>query len=355
MELPLHYGNAPSWLFSRMVALSRAIYTAIEKEYSRDEFLRRISNPFWFQCFACALGFDFHSSGTTTVTCGALKEALSMEENGISFFGGKGKSSRNVKEELYLLAEKNNFSESKINNLIYISKITAKVDSSLIQDGYQLYHHSLIVTESGNWAVIQQGMNPGTKYARRYHWFWEDAANFTIEPHTAICCDRISNCLNLTARESEDSRKSIVDLVKESPYRLARKLSDPKQTTLFECDFVMQQRHEIDVRLYRNLLNLNEFNPRNFEEIVAYPGVGPKTIRALAMLSKLIYGTEPSWRDPVKYSFTVGGKDGFPYPVDKKIYEEAIEFISDAVSNSNMDRGEKLRVMKKLNIFYSKL
>lgn len=357
-DLPLHYGNAPKWLFGRMVKLSRAIYNAIEHEYGRDEFLRRISDPFWFQCLACALGFDFHSSGTTTVTCGALKEALNIEENGIVFLGGKGKSAINVKNEIQEIGEKINISDSKTESLLYASRIAAKVDSSLIQDGYLLYHHSFVLTEDGKWAVIQQGLNPDNKYARRYHWIEEKASSFIVEPHSGICCDENHSCLNLTAVESEESRKAIVDLVKEAPGRVisrAADLKDPNQTTLSDYGFAMDSRHEIDLSLYKRLMDLNEFQPRNFEEVLMQPGVGPKTIRALALLSQLIYGAEPSWRDPVKYSFALGGKDGYPYPVDKKTYDRTIAFLSDAISNSGLEKKEKIAAMKRLNTLYSNI
>lgn len=354
-DLPLHHGNAPKWLFSRMVQLSKVVYAMVEREYGRDEFLKRTSDPFWFQCFACVLGFDFHSSGTTTVTCGALKEALSLEEHGIEFLGGKGKSAINVKEEISSLSERINISQSKLDSLLYASKISAKVDNSLIQDGYQLYHHSFIVTEDGRWSVIQQGLNDYTKYARRYHWLDEKASDFVVEPHSAICCDERKKCLNLTAFESEESRRSMVDLVKEAPERLIAKTKDLKQTSLLEYGFSMQPRHEIDLHLYQRLMDLNEFSPSKFEEILMHPGVGPKTIRALAMLSKLIYSSEPSWRDPVKYSFALGGKDGYPYPVDRKTYDKTIEFLKDAISNSGLERKEKLDAMKRLNIFYINL
>ncbi|MEM3455024.1 MAG: DUF763 domain-containing protein [Candidatus Micrarchaeia archaeon] len=354
-DLPLHYGNAPKWLFSRMVELSRIVYVAIEREYGKDEFLKRISDPFWFQCLACVLGFDFHSSGTTTVTCGALKEALSIEEYGIEFLGGKGKSAINIKEEINLLSDRINISQSKLDSLFYASKISAKVDNSLIQDGYQLYHHSFIVTEEGRWAVIQQGLNSDTRYARRYHWLDEKVSDFVVEPHAAICCDESKECLNLTAFESEGSRRSIVDLVKEAPGRLIAKTKDLKQTTLLEYGFTMQSRHEIDLHLYQRLMDLNEFNPSKFEEIINYPGVGPKTIRALALLSELIYGSKPSWKDPVKYSFALGGKDGYPYPVDRKTYDNTIEFLNDAIFNSNLSEKEKLNAVKRLNNLYANL
>jgi hypothetical protein len=348
-DLPLHHGKAPKWLFERMVTLSRAIFEVIERDFGRDEFLKRLSDPFWFQSLACVLGYDFHSSGTTTVTCGALKEALTVENHGVVFLGGKGKASKKTPEEIEKIGEMWNLSSSKINALVYASKAAAKVDNSLIQDGYQLYHHSFIMAEDGKWAVIQQGMNDASGYARRYHWLSDEVKEFVIEPHVAICCDRKEKIvLNMTAKESEESRKAAVDLVKEAPEKLCISLKDASQTTLTDYGFTMQREHEIDLHMYKKLIDLNDFQPKNYEELIMFKGVGPKTIRALALLSELVYGIAPSWRDPVRFSFAHGGKDGFPYTVDREQYDKSIEILKSAISEAKIGNEEKLKAFRRL-------
>ncbi len=291
VNLPLHTGKAPRWLFGRMVKLAKAITEVIVYEYNQDEFLRRLSNPYWFQGLGCVLGFDWHSSGLTTTTCGALREALKDAEIGIKICGGKGNTSRKTPDEILNC----NFSLStkKINKLIYASKLSAKVDNSLVQDNYQLYHHCFIFTEKGNWAVIQQGMNNYNNYARRYHWLSEEIESFVDEPQTAICCDKKEkNVLDMTNKENEEIRKASVDLVN---------------------DFTMQKNHLIKNMEKRNIEILRkaaEIQPENYEELVAIKGIGPKAIRSLALTAEIIYGNKLTWKDPVKYSFAHGGKDG---------------------------------------------
>lgn len=351
--LPLHYGKAPPWLFSRMKLLGRAIYEVIEIEFGKDEFLRRISDPFWFQAFGCVLGFDWHSSGLTTTVCGALKESLVPEQHGIAVLGGKGSASRKTPDEILAVSEKFNISYSKSLDLLYASRMAAKVDNTAIQDGYILYHHSFFLTEDGNWAVVQQGMNDSNSYARRYHWLSENITNFVLEPHSAICCDKKEErALNTVASESEEARKIMVDIVQENPERIKRHLIQLSLSQFgFEYGFAMSSEHEIDVRFYRKFLDLNEFKPKNYEELLAFKGVGPKTIRALALIADMIYGAPPSWRDPVKYSFSHGGKDGFPYPVDKSQYDKSIEILNIAIENAKINNFEKLKALNRLKIY----
>jgi hypothetical protein len=352
-DLPLHPGKCPPWLFGRMKRLGGAITDIIILEYGRDEYLRRLSDPFFFQSLGCVLGFDWHSSGLTTTVCGALKEALIEDNKGVVFLGGKGKTSKKTPDEIQETGEKWNLSISKIDKLVYSSKAAAKVDNSLLQDGYQLYHHSFVMTEDGKWAVIQQGMNDFNKYARRYHWLSDDIKNLMVEPHKAICCDARADCLNMTANESEESRKASVDLVKEAPERLQASLKDSKQSTLVDYSFRMQKGHKIDLYLYRKLMDLNEFQPKNYEELVMFKGVGPKTVRSLALMSELIYGAKPSWKDPARYSFSHGGKDGFPYPVDRPLMDSSIDMLKSAVEESKVGNEDKLKALRRLKDYFS--
>lgn len=339
-DLPLHYGSCPKWLFGRMVKLSREIAEIVILEYGRDEFLRRISDPFWFQAFACVIGYDFHSSGTTTVTCGALKEGLGTDL-GLTVLGGKGRASRKTPEQIEKLENVFSLSSSKIEELKYASRLAAKVDNNCIQAGYALYHHSFFVTENGKWAVVQQGLNSETHYARRYHWLSEKVKSFVVEPHIAICCDTKGKALNMVAEESEECRKISVDLAKDNPDHLKKYL-------------LLDTKHEIDLKNYKPLMNAFEFQPKNYEELVAVKGLGAKSIRALALISKLVYGAEPSWRDPCKFSFCLGGKDGIPYAVDRKTYDKSIEILKTAVENAKIGDKEKIDAIRRLQDFVPK-
>lgn len=336
-DLPLHYGSCPKWLFPKMKRLGRAVSEIIILEFGKDEFLRRISDPFFFQSMGCVLGFDWHSSGLTTTVTGALKEGLGTDL-GLAVLGGKGRASRKTPQEIENLAGTFPLSSSKIEELKYASRLAAKVDNNCIQAGFVLYHHSFIVSEDGKWCVIQQGMNVESHYARRYHWLSEKVKSFVVEPHLAICCDAKGRALNMVAEESEECRKASVDLAKDNPENLKKYL-------------LLDERHEIDLKSYKGLMNAYEFQPKNYEDLVAVKGLGPKSIRALALISKLVYGAEPSWRDPVKFSFTVGGKDGFPYPVDRETYDRSIEILKTAVENAKIGDKEKLYAIKRLKDF----
>jgi hypothetical protein len=333
-----------------MVKLSRKISEILVLEYGKDEFLRRISDPFWFQAFSCVLGWDFHSSGCTTVTTGALKEA-NLKEFGIAFLGGKGRASRKTPEEIEKLSETFSWNSKKIEELKKASRLAAKVDSAALQDGFSLYHHSFIVTEEGKWAVIQQGMNPSNRYARRYHWLSEKVKSFVEEPHLAVCCDITERPLNMVAKESEEARKCSVDLVSDNPIHLKRYLVPSKgQKTIFRY-LRMPAKHEIELKNYSALMEAFEQQPKNYEELLLVKGIGPKSVRALALLSKLIFGVELSWRDPVKFSFAHGGKDGTPYFVDRKTYDKSIEVLQAAIEQAELGNREKIDAIKRLNSF----
>ena len=364
-NLPLHGGKAPKWLFKRMVKLSEGIIDVIIHEYNRDEFLKRISDPFWFQALSCVLGYDFHSSGCTTVTCGALKEALKSEEHGLKVVGGKGKVSRRTPVEIDELGCIFSFSTKTIEKLKYASKICAKVDSSLIQDNYQLYHHVMIVTENGKWCVIQQGLQNDRQYARRYHWLSDNVDSYICEPHEAIVgYKHREDVLDMTSKKSELNQRTCVDLVCDHPSHLANDWASltrlETQTTLdewtgsntFSRDVVsLDMPRSIN---WNKMREIYDFQPRNYEEFLSLKGVGPKTVRALALISELIYGDEPSWIDPVKFTFAHGGKDGVPHPVDRKTMDESTEFIKQGISQAKIGDKEKLRAIRRLKYFTTK-
>jgi len=359
-ELPLHGGRCPSWLFEKMKRLGGAIVQAIVLEHGREEFLRRIGDPFFFQAFGCVLGFDWHSSGLTTTVCGALKEAIDPTEFGIAVCGGKGRTSKRTPEEISRVSDVFSLSSKRVERLRYASRMAAKVDNACVQDGYQLYHHSFFLTEDGEWAVVQQGMH-GT-LARRYHWLSLDVESFVDEPHTGIVGDREeTNVLDMTARESEETRKASVDLVRDNPDRLLPYIREARQRSIEEyfCTppvkrLVLPVHHEI-TRLTEETLNAlrraYEIQPQNYEELVALRGIGPKAVRALALISELIYGKSPSWKDPVKFSFAHGGKDGIPYPVDRATYQKTIEILEGAAQSARIGKMEKLDAIRRLHAF----
>ncbi len=360
-ELPLHGGRCPPWLFSRMKRLGGAIAEIIVHEYGRQEFLRRMSDPFFFQALGCTLGFDWHSSGLTTTVCGALKEAIKPEGLGIAVCGGKGKVSKRTPNEIQKLADVFSLSSQKVESLRYASKMAAKIDNACVQDGYQLYHHVFVLSEDGDWAVVQQGMHE--QLARRYHWLSEGVHSFVEEPHSGIAGDRREEVvLDMTARKSEETRKASVDLVKDNPKRLLPYVREAEQRSLDEyferspqvMKLVMPTSHAITKLTKQTAVALQkayEIQPQNYEELVAIRGIGPKAVRALALVSDLIYGKPPSWKDPVKFAFCVGGKDGVPYPVDRKTYQKTIEILESATQAAKVGQKEKLSAVRRLHEF----
>ena len=358
-NLPLHPGKAPRWLFKRMVSLSKGITEVILLEYGTDEFLRRLSDPFWFQAFSCVLGYDFHSSGTTTVTCGALKCALNHEDFGISMCGGKGKASRNTLTEIAILGDRYNLSSSLVERLQYCSRMAAKVDNTAIQDGHTLYHHVFVLSENKKWAVIQQGMNSETSYARRYHWLSEDVDSFVCEPHNAIVGDdRQEKVLDMTAKRSTKTQRVSLDLVNDNPLHLRRDWADltrhKNQETLDNWMFPRSKNKplpHLDMPRMINWQKLKEIydvHPTNYEELLSLNGVGPNTVRALALISDLIYGEKPSWDDPIRYTFAHGGKDKVPYPVDLPTYENSIKMLVEAIDHAKLGDHDKLKAIQRL-------
>jgi len=347
-NLPLHYGKVPPWLFERMVKLAREIVIAIVADFGSEEVLRRLSHPYWFQAFGCVLGYDWHSSGVTTTLCGALKEGVRGLEKDLGLFiaGGKGRTSRKTPTEIEGWG--NLISLNPV-PLVYASRMSAKVDSSAIQDGYQLYHHSFFFTTRGSWAVVQQGMNEATRYARRYHWLGERVTDFVNEPHSAILSEAKGQALNLVATESEPARTTITDIAtNEKPQDVLAELKRLKTLDLPSRPYLTTQDLHPD-SLSRILLTTYERQPNNFEQLLGLRGVGPKTIRALSLISELVYGVAPSYRDPARYSFAHGGKDGIPYPVDRKTYDQSIELLSRAINRTKLGIGEKRETLNRLN------
>jgi len=349
-SLPLHGGKAPAWLFSRMVLLSREILTHIVEEYGSREVLRRLSDPFWFQAFGCVLGFDWHSSGVTTTVCGAVKESLRTtgRDWGLFAAGGKGAASRKCPAQIALACDAGGRDPA---GLVHASRTAAKVDSAAVQDGYQLYHHVFLFTAAGDWAVVQQGMNDATSTARRYHWLSESVTSFVEEPHAAVCCDVRGETLNLVAAENGPVRSACAELAAQPPEHTLSvverlpELQLPRRHALFpELDVDTRHLHKILVRTY-------ERAPADFEALLGVEGVGPKTIRALTLASELIYGTSASTRDPARFAFAVGGKDGIPYPVDRPVYDKMIEILGRAVDRSKVDRSERVKALKRLADF----
>ncbi|MEM2953746.1 MAG: DUF763 domain-containing protein [Candidatus Bathyarchaeia archaeon] len=363
-RLPLHYGKAPKWLVVRMQKLAKEIVTIIVDEYGSGEFLKRLSDPFWFQALGCVLGYDWHSSGVTTVVTGVLKQAIVPKEHGIAVCGGKGKVSRQTPLEIVRLGEEFGFSDAKIESLRYASKMSAKVDNTAIQAGYQLYHHAFFVDEKGKWTVIQQGMCLKDRTARRYHWLSENVKNFVVEPHNAIVGEaKREIALDMTARESEGCRKVSVDLACEPPKKVMRLIMSLRpayqkslEDWLPKTAQTQWKEYPIDVLSmpaninWKALQHVYEFKPKNYEELLGFKGVGAATVRGLALIAELIYGEKPSWKDPVKYSFAYGGKDGVPYPVDKKAMDESIQILKKAVEDAKVGDTEKLKALNRLRV-----
>jgi hypothetical protein len=365
--VPLDYGKCPRWLFERMKKLARAITLAIVEEFGPDEFLKRISDPIWFQSLGCVIGFDWNSSGLTTTTLGALKEGIFglEDELGIYVCGGKGKTSRKTPDEIRMFGLTRGFDFYE--KLIYASKITAKVDSCLIQAGFQIYHHNFIFTKDGKFAVVQQGMNTHFQKARRYHWLSLKIKDFTEEPHSGIVSDVRLKPLNLVAKESRENKEISVEMVKEEPKTFLRdiKLISEKSSPLMKqkrlpgfCEMELEdvefyhhpvEKEKFDLkRLKKTIEKAHFLKPENFEQLLMTEGVGPKTIRALSLVSEIIYGAKPSYEDPARYSFAHGGKDGTPYKVDRATYDKTISVLEKGIEMAKISLKEKEMAKQRL-------
>jgi hypothetical protein len=346
-DLPLHYGRAPKWLFSRMTQLAREVSELVVLEHGTTGFLARISDPFWFQALGCVLGFDWHSSGLTTTACGAIKEGIKGREKELGLFvaGGKGAASRKAPAEIAAWGDRTGVDADR---LIDASRTSAKVDSAAVQDGYQIYHHVFLFDRDGEWAVVQQGMNEANGMARRYHWLSRAMTDFVCEPHSAVCCDRRGETLNLVAVESESARRTSAELSSRPPAAVSEQLRRLKSLAL-------PRRHEIvlaDIapdRLERIFVKTYEAQPATFKDLLRLPGVGAKTIRALSLISELVYGDAPSYEDPARFSFAHGGKDGIPYPVDRPLYDQTADLLGRAIRRAKLGQKAQLDALRRLD------
>lgn len=342
-DLPLHYGTVPPWLAERMSLLGGAIAEAIIIEYGRPALLQRLSDPFWFQSLGCVLGMDWHSSGITTSVMNALRKAINCrsEELGVYICGGRGKFSRETPNQLLEVANKTGLNG---NELVRHSKLAAKVDNTAVQDGFQLYLHTFIVTKEGDWSVIQQGMNPNERMARRYHWLSSSLRSFMEEPHTSVCGRNQGLILNLTDKLAAPTKEGIMELTKESPDKLMREVS-----------IILPNHHEVkaeDVNLKRlgaALILAHETNVSDMESLLLQEGVGPRTLQSLTLVSEVIHGTPSRFSDPARFSFAHGGKDGHPFPVPTSVYDETIEVFDKAIRQARLGEKDKSNALKNLS------
>jgi len=371
----LDEGRCPKWLFERMVKLGREMARVLIDEYGPDEFVKRIADPVWFQSLGTVLAFDWNASGLTTILTAALKQAIRGNEKdfGIFICGGKGKTSRKTPDEILGWGEKLSLPEVNTRSLVYNSRMAAKVDSALVQDGFQIYHHSFFFSRNGAWAVVQQGMNAENQSARRYHWFSKNVHDLVCEPHSAIISQRAaSSVLNLTARRSEGSRQISTALVQGGYFSLMKDIQilrrhfsslskmvalgqGKKQLTLLQLENKEFKSHPVvkedfsrSKYLEKILGRCTDIKPKNYESLLSIEGVGAKTMRALALVGEVIYGAEPSYEDPARYSFAHGGKDATPYPVDRPTYDQTIAVMAKAVSKTRLEPTEKNRAVERL-------
>ena len=403
-DLPLHPGTVPRWLADRMMVLGTLITESLVENFGPEEVLVRLSDPLWFQSFGAVMGMDWHSSGITTSVMYALKRGLNprAKELGIYVCGGRGKYSRMTPDELLEIAGREGLSGDE---LVRNSKLVAKVDNNAVQDGFQLYQHNFILTRNGSWAVVQQGMNGAEKKARRYHWCSTNLRSFVEEPHTGVVGDNRGKILNLTDSKANKARSSILEMSREEPERMLNEISQirkpasqiilmqggeslplaptssvatpssgghprnapelPQQQELFPelsiqteekgRSIVLPTHHEVckqDVDLKRlgGVLAIAYNNqPQDFESLLLTPGLGPRTLQSLALVSEVIYGTPSRFTDPARFSFAHGGKDGHPFPVPLKIYDESIRILRDSIEKSKLGYKDKSDCIRRLH------
>jgi hypothetical protein len=345
-NLPLHHGHAPRWLFDRMVKISAEIASWIVVEQGSAELFRRLSDPVWFQAFGAVMGMDWHSSGVTTTVCGALKQGLQGRDRelGIVVAGGKGRTSRQTPDELTAAGAWLGLDPAPY---VQASRMAAKVDNNALQDGYQIYHHVFLLDRAGHWAVVQQGMNEATSYARRYHWFSDDVHSFVSDPHSAIASEATGDVWNLVASESGPARDVTAALAREQPEKVVAEVAKLREMTL-------PAHHDVkgaDVdpkRLHRILLKTYERQPEDFATLLGMEGVGARTLRALSLVGELVYGAPVSIKDPARFAFAHGGKDRHPYPVDHKTYDQSIKTLHRAVEQAKIGQREQVEALKRL-------
>ncbi|WP_158804637.1 MULTISPECIES: DUF763 domain-containing protein [unclassified Acidisoma] len=362
-DLPLHHGRVPAWLGQRMARLGAVIAEAIIHHYGRDEFLRRLAHPFWFQSFGAVMGMDWHSSGITTSVIGALKHGLGplSGELGIHVCGGRGRHSRQTPQELVAIGDRVGFDGTA---LAKASRLVAKVDSAAVQDGFDLYLHGFIVADDAKWVVVQQGMNGESRLARRYHWLSEDLKSFIEAPHAAIDGENQGQIVNLTDRRADDSRRGQLALLRDlGPDRIIREIvamegknsSPAAQGEPFLPHLVMPAHHDVrpkDVmmrRLHGALAAAADCEPAEFSSLLLVPGVGARTVRSLAMVAEVVHGAPCRFADPARFSLAHGGKDRQPYPVPTLVYDRTIAVLKSALTKAKLGDSERLDAIGRLD------
>jgi hypothetical protein len=343
-DLPLHGGRVPAWLASRMARLGRVIVEAIAHEYGRTEVLRRLSDPFWFQSFGAVMGMDWHSSGITTSVIGALKRGLAPIEHelGLHVCGGRGRHSRRTPDELTALGDRVGLDAPA---LVRASRLVAKVDSAAVQDGFELYLHGFIVADDGAWVVVQQGMNGARREARRYHWIWDRAGAFVEEPHAAIDGRPVGDIVNLVDRHAADARGEMIDLARGGPDAAVAPLARLRMPAHHDV-----RAEDIDLRrLGKTLAAVADRGPHDFAELMLVPGVGARTLFALALVAEVVHGAPSRFADPARFSLAHGGKDGHPFPVPLNVYDQTIGVLRRAIERAKLGDGDRLAAIKRLD------
>jgi hypothetical protein len=343
-DLPLHGGRVPPWLAERMQKLGAAIVETIIHHYGTAEFLSRISDPFWFQALGAVMGMDWHSSGITTSVLGALKRGLNpqSQELGLYFCGGRGKQSRKTPEELLAVAERRSLDGHE---LVRASRLTAKVDNSAIGDGFQIYLHSFVVSSTGDWAVVQQGMNDATGLARRYHWHSATVKDFVCEPHSAIVGESGGEILNLVDRRAHDAQQALLTIAAQAPdvtLRDVRYLRMPRGHEVRARDVDLKRLGAVLAVSYDRQL-------RDFASLLLVENLGPRTLQTLAMVAEVVHGAPSRFSDPARFSFALGGKDGHPFPVPLKTYDESLSVLRRALDAAKLGHTEKVDGFKRLD------
>jgi hypothetical protein len=345
-DLPLHGGRVPTWLSERMTKLGTAICEHIVYNYGRPELLSRLSDPFWFQALGSVMGMDWHSSGITTSVVGALKRGLNprAHELGIHVCGGRGKQSRKTPAELLAVAEASGLAGDV---LARTSRLTAKIDNNAIADGFQLYLHTFIVSEGGEWAVVQQGMNPRNGLARRYHWHSATVRDFTSDPHTAIVGQHQGTIMNLVDAQAAAAQKAMLEIVRD----------EPQKTLRAAAKLTMPAHHEVRAqnvdlnRLGAILAVAYERELRDFASLLLLENLGPRTLQSLALIAEVVHGAPSRFSDPARFSFSLGGKDGHPFPVPLKTYDESIAVLRRGLDGAKLGNAEKVEGFKRLETF----
>jgi hypothetical protein len=345
-DLPLHGGHVPAWLAERMTKLGTAIAETIVHHYGVSEFLTRLSDPLWFQAFGSVMGMDWHSSGITTSVLGALKRGLNprAHELGIYVCGGRGKHSRRTPDELRAIADRRGLDGD---TLVRTSRLTAKIDNNAIADGFQLYLHAFVVADSGEWAIVQQGMNTDNRLARRYHWHSAAVRDFTCHPHTGISGENLGTIMNLVDRGAIPAQTAMLEMTRDLPDKTileARRLVMPAHHDVRPADVDLK-------RLGAVLAVAYERDLRDFASLLLVENLGPRTLQSLALIAEVVHGTPTRFSDPARFSFAHGGKDRHPFPVPLKTYDESISVLRRALDQARVGDSEKLDGMKRLDRF----